>query len=110
MQPSIQYATTADSVSIAWCTVGRGPPLVVLPLGPWSVIQLELPRLVLHRRQVPYPDVQLQDPEKFDKAINFRAHLLDGVRWMPPVPPRSAPSTPVAPDPRAARRQVQADQ
>ncbi len=41
MQPSIQYAITSDRVSIAFCTMGQGTPLVVLPWGPWGSIQLE---------------------------------------------------------------------
>ena len=41
MDPSIQYTTTSDGVSIAFRSLGQGPPLVVMPAGPWSNIQLE---------------------------------------------------------------------
>ncbi|MFQ6026395.1 MAG: LuxR C-terminal-related transcriptional regulator [Dehalococcoidia bacterium] len=41
MPPHIQYAATADGVSIACCALGAGPPLIVLPSGPWGPIQLE---------------------------------------------------------------------
>ncbi len=33
MEPQIQYAKTADGVSIAYATRGQGPPLVVCPTG-----------------------------------------------------------------------------
>ncbi len=39
--PPIQYARTADGVSIAFWTVGEGPPLVILPSLIASNIQLE---------------------------------------------------------------------
>jgi class 3 adenylate cyclase len=47
MQPRIQYAKTADGVSIAFCTVGEGMPLVHMPFIPFSHMQLEwqLPEL-----------------------------------------------------------------
>ena len=41
VEPSIQYVTTSDGVSIAFCTLGQGMPLVVMPSGPWGLIQLE---------------------------------------------------------------------
>jgi class 3 adenylate cyclase len=41
MEPRIQYATTADGVSIAFCTMGEGIPLVHMPFIPFSHIQLE---------------------------------------------------------------------
>ncbi len=40
MEPPIQYAQTADGVSIAFCTLGEGLPLVYAPLF-FSHIQLE---------------------------------------------------------------------
>jgi class 3 adenylate cyclase len=45
MEPRIQYAQTADGVSIAFTTLGEGMPLVGAPNIPFSHIQLE--------RQVP---------------------------------------------------------
>ena len=37
---NIQYATTTDGVSIAFTTIGQGPPLVVMPWGPWANIEV----------------------------------------------------------------------
>lgn len=42
MEPRIQYATTADGVSIAYWAIGEGVPLVEPPPAlPWSHIELE---------------------------------------------------------------------
>jgi class 3 adenylate cyclase len=41
MEPRIQYAKTADGVSIAFWTLGEGAPLVHMPPFPQSHIQLE---------------------------------------------------------------------
>jgi class 3 adenylate cyclase len=41
MEPRIQYAQTADGVSIAFCVMGEGMPLVQMPSPPSSHIQLE---------------------------------------------------------------------
>jgi pimeloyl-ACP methyl ester carboxylesterase len=41
MEPRIQYAQTTDGVSIAFWTLGKGAPLVLMPTGSWSHIQLE---------------------------------------------------------------------
>jgi len=41
MEPRIQYAQTADGVSIAFWTLGEGMPLVEVPVSPFSHIQLE---------------------------------------------------------------------
>ena len=40
MEPRIQYAQTADGVSIAYWTLGEGTPLVVVPPPPVSHAQL----------------------------------------------------------------------
>jgi len=47
MEPRIQYARTSDGVSIAYWKVGAGPPLVQMPLIPFSHIEMEwqLPEL-----------------------------------------------------------------
>ncbi|OGO52557.1 MAG: hypothetical protein A2148_08695 [Chloroflexi bacterium RBG_16_68_14] len=42
MEPRIQYAKTSDGVSIAYCSLGEGPPLVDLELQPFTHIQLHL--------------------------------------------------------------------
>ncbi len=41
MEPLIQYATTADGVSIAFWVIGSGPPLIHLPALPLSNLQSE---------------------------------------------------------------------
>ncbi|OGO52401.1 MAG: hypothetical protein A2148_05745 [Chloroflexi bacterium RBG_16_68_14] len=41
MEPRIQYAKTRDGVTIAFCTLGEGMPLVYMPVIPDSHIQLE---------------------------------------------------------------------
>jgi class 3 adenylate cyclase len=40
MEPRIQYAQTADGVSIAFWTLGEGTPVVHMPNLPWSHVQL----------------------------------------------------------------------
>ncbi len=39
MEPRIQYAQTADGVSIAYWTLGEGPPLVMMADTLWSHIR-----------------------------------------------------------------------
>ncbi len=39
-EPRIQYAQTKDGVNIAYWTLGKGMPLVVMPNMPFSLIQL----------------------------------------------------------------------
>src|SRR3990172_2631171 len=41
MEPRIQYAKTSDGVSIAYWTLGEGPPYIFMPGGPVSNIQME---------------------------------------------------------------------
>jgi pimeloyl-ACP methyl ester carboxylesterase/DNA-binding CsgD family transcriptional regulator len=41
MEPRIQYASTADGVSIAYCAFGDGPLLIALPPLPFSHVQVE---------------------------------------------------------------------
>jgi class 3 adenylate cyclase len=38
MEPQVQYAKTSDGVSVAYCVVGNGPPLVMMPTPPFSAI------------------------------------------------------------------------
>ena len=40
MEPRIQYATTADGVSIAFWTLGEGVPLLYMAGGPWGHVDL----------------------------------------------------------------------
>jgi class 3 adenylate cyclase/pimeloyl-ACP methyl ester carboxylesterase len=41
MEPQIRYAKTSDDVSIAYLTVGAGPPLVITPHYGWSHIDMQ---------------------------------------------------------------------
>jgi class 3 adenylate cyclase len=41
MEPRIQYAQTADGVSIAFWTLGEGMPLIMMPPAAFSHVQLE---------------------------------------------------------------------
>ncbi|MCH7577148.1 MAG: hypothetical protein IH822_05065 [Chloroflexi bacterium] len=41
MEPRIEYAHAADGVSIAFWTLGDGPPFVSMPNVPWSHIERE---------------------------------------------------------------------
>jgi len=45
----IEYARTADGVSIAYSTMGAGPPVVYVPPAPFTHLQMEL-RIPEHRR------------------------------------------------------------
>jgi len=80
MQPRIQYAKTLDGVSIAYWTMGSGPPVVHMPPLVWSHIQLELERdlwrgwyeaLCTHRTLVRYdlPGTGLSDREPVDFSL-----------------------------------------
>jgi pimeloyl-ACP methyl ester carboxylesterase/DNA-binding CsgD family transcriptional regulator len=40
MEPRIRYAITADGVSIAFWTLGKGAPLVYMAGGPWGHVEL----------------------------------------------------------------------
>ncbi|HSP56434.1 MAG TPA: adenylate/guanylate cyclase domain-containing protein [Dehalococcoidia bacterium] len=42
MEPRIQYATTADGVSIAFCIFGDGIPAIGVPPLPWTHLEAEL--------------------------------------------------------------------
>lgn len=41
MDPHVQYANTADGVSVAYWKIGAGPALVQMPLLPYSHIEME---------------------------------------------------------------------
>ena len=86
MEPRIQYAKTADGVSIAFWTLGRGVPVVEMPTLPWSHIQLEwqdpdyrrwYERLAEKRKLVRYDGrgAGLSDRNVADYSID--AHMLD---------------------------------
>lgn len=39
--PRIQYATTSDGVSIAYFSMGEGPPMIITPPIPYSHLQIQ---------------------------------------------------------------------
>ena len=86
MEPRIQYARTADGVSIAFWTLGEGMPLVCMPNIPWSHIQVEwqwpgyrrwLEGLTEKRKLIRYDSrgCGLSDREVADCSLD--AHMLD---------------------------------
>ena len=86
MEPRIQYAQTADGVSIAFWTLGEGLPLVWMASPPFSHIQLEwqLPewrlsyeRLAHKRRLVRYDGRGSGLSERHITEFPLEAHLLD---------------------------------
>ncbi len=90
MEPRIQYATTADGVSIAFWTLGEGMPLVVMPAIPWSHIQMEwespdwrrmLERLGQARRLVRYDNrgSGLSEREVGDYSLDAHVRDLEAV-------------------------------
>ncbi len=90
IDPRIQYATTADGVSIAFWTLGEGDPFVCMPNVPWSNIQLEwrVPPLCLwfkriaERRKVVRYDCRgagLSDREVADYTMDAQVLDLEAV-------------------------------
>src|SRR3990172_5258904 len=86
MEPRIQYAQTADGVSIAFWTLGEGSPLVHMPAFPWSHIQLEwqIPfmrhfyeRLAQGRRLVRYDARGTGSSDRDVSDFSLEAHTLD---------------------------------
>ena len=86
MEPRVQYAQTADGVSIAFWTLGEGVPLVLMLSLPFSHVQLEwrMPefrrwyeRLAETRKLVRYDSrgSGLSDREVTDYSLG--AHVLD---------------------------------
>ena len=86
MEPRIQYARTADGVSIAFWTLGEGMPLVCMPNIPWSHIQVEwqwqgyrrwYERLAEKRKLIRYDSrgCGLSDREVADCSLD--AYMLD---------------------------------
>jgi DNA-binding CsgD family transcriptional regulator/pimeloyl-ACP methyl ester carboxylesterase len=87
-QPRIQFATTGDGESIACCSLGQGPPLVCVPSGPWTTIQVRwgVPawrawdeRLAAHRRLILYDPrgAGLSDPPAAGPAYHLEAQVAD---------------------------------
>ena len=86
MEPRIQYATTADGVSIAFWTLGEGMPFVHMPNTPWSHIQLEwqdpeqrrwYERLAQKRRLVRYDGRGTGLSERSAADFSLDAQMLD---------------------------------
>jgi len=86
MEPRVQYAKTADGVSIAFWTLGEGLPSVHMPMLPWSHIQLQwqnpgwrrwFERLAEKRKLVRYDGrgSGLSDRNVADCSLD--AHMLD---------------------------------
>ncbi len=86
MEPRIQYAQTADGVSIAFWTLGQGIPVVEMPISPFSHIQLEwqvrevrrqYERLAEKRKLIRYDSrgVGLSDRDVAEYSLD--AYLLD---------------------------------
>ena len=83
MEPRIQYAQTADGVSIAYATIGQGPPLVACPRGfdqfsrqvaPWHAL---MERLGQGRLLVLYDHRGTGLSERNVKHFPLEAHLRD---------------------------------
>lgn len=86
MDPLIQYATTADNVSIAFWAIGEGPAFVMLPMLPLSNLQFEWQmagfrewwtRLAEHHRLVRYDSRGVGLSERGVEDLSLEAHLLD---------------------------------
>jgi len=84
MEPRIQYAKTADGVSIAFWTLGEGPPLV--QMVPWTHLHLEwqfpecrrwYERLAEKRRLVRYDHRGCGLSQREVPEFSPDAHLLD---------------------------------
>jgi pimeloyl-ACP methyl ester carboxylesterase len=86
MEPSVQYATTSDSVSIAYYTIGKGNPFVILPAGPWGSIEIEwrIPQccawyeqLAKDRMLVRYDIRGIGLSEQVEPDFSPESHVLD---------------------------------
>jgi len=90
MEPRIQYAKTADGVSIAFWTLGEGTPIVQIPYLPYSHIQLEwqdpgqrrwYERLAEKRKLVRYDGrgSGLSDRNVADRSVEAQMRDLEAV-------------------------------
>jgi DNA-binding CsgD family transcriptional regulator/pimeloyl-ACP methyl ester carboxylesterase len=86
MEPSVQYAITPDNVSVAYYTIGKGKPLVILPAGPWASIEIEwrIPQccawykqLARHRMLVRYDIRGIGLSEPVEPDFGLESHILD---------------------------------
>jgi len=86
MEPRIQYAKTADGVSIAIWALGEGLPVVQMPQLPWSHIQLEwqnpgwgrwYERLAERRKLIRYDGRGSGFSDRNVADYSVDAHMLD---------------------------------
>jgi class 3 adenylate cyclase len=86
MEPRIQYAKTADGVSIAFSVAGEGKPYVLMPMFPWCHIekmwQIPVMRRMLEknaqeRRLVQYDSRGSGLSERRNSDFSLEGHLLD---------------------------------
>jgi len=86
MEPRIQYAKTADGVSIAFWTLGQGTPVVWMPFLPWGHIQLEWQnpgwrhwdeRLAAKKKLVRYDGRGMGLSDRNVADYSSDAHMLD---------------------------------
>jgi pimeloyl-ACP methyl ester carboxylesterase/DNA-binding CsgD family transcriptional regulator len=87
--PRIQYAATPARESVAFCTLGQGPPpLVFLPSGPWTAIAIQwnVPawrnwdqRLAERHQLIVYDPrgVGFSDPATNEPAFELESQLAD---------------------------------
>ena len=88
MKPRIQYAQTSDGVSIAYATAGGGPPLLVVPLPPFSHVQAtwetfaRVYQPLAERFHLVWYDSRgsgLSDREAIDFSMDAMVHDLEAV-------------------------------
>lgn len=86
MDPLIQYAITEDDVSIAYWSVGDGPPLVFMPTLPVSHLQVEwqmppfrrfLEWFAQHHRVIRFDARGTGLSDRKVANLSLEAHLLD---------------------------------
>src|SRR3990170_8504826 len=86
MEPRIQYAKTSDGVSIAFWTLGEGPPLVMMPPAPYfgSLVGWRNPRtrhyfelLATDRMTVRFDHRGFGDSDRTATDFSLEARMLD---------------------------------
>jgi len=86
MEPRIQYAKTSDGVSIAFWTLGGGPPLVLMPSRPFfgSLVGFRNPRtrpyfdlLATDRMTVRFDHRGFGDSDRTATDFSLEARMLD---------------------------------
>ena len=83
MEPRIQYAKTSDGVSIAYWTMGEGPPVVYVNTPPWSNIEFEAKEWPMHGiiasrcRLIRYDHRGTGSSQREVGEFSLDAHVLD---------------------------------